>query len=102
MMHIAFRLSMPGLNSWDGKWSGDGKLYAIVKNFRSVGSQRSEADKILAKKDFGYAFGDGWFASVSAHEVSAEEAKRIKKQSAGFCGYEWMVDSIMTHGVIKP
>lgn len=93
---VAFRLSMPGNNSWNGKWSGDGKLYAVVRDMRSV-----KAEELASARSYGYNFGDGWFASVNVAIVSAEEAKRIKKQTLGFCGYEWMVNSIELHGVIK-
>ena len=86
---------MPGNNAWDGKWSGDGKLFAIVRTLRN-----QTAEKVLTTPVYGYAFGDGWFASVNVAAVDGTEAARIKKQSQGFCGYDWMVDSIVQHGRI--
>ncbi len=97
MITVSFTLSMPGVNSWNGKWSGDEKLYAVVKTFREV-----PAREILDKRRFSYSFGDGWIAAVTVAEVDKAAARRIKKLSAGFCGYDWMIDSIIRHGSIKP
>ena len=33
-MLVCFELSMPGVGSWDGKWSGSGDYYARVRSFR--------------------------------------------------------------------
>lgn len=46
-----------------------------------------------------YSFGDGWAASVSARVMSKGERS---SRSDGFCGYDWMVRSILTHGDIRP
>ena len=35
-MMISFDLSMPSNNSWNGKWSGEGRLYAKVMSFRKM------------------------------------------------------------------
>ncbi len=90
---------MPCAPSWNGKWSGDGEFYAIVQKF-SV-KQYEKARKILEGEYYQYRFGDGWVAGIDAKEVDAKEAKKIKKNSLGFCGYDWMVDSIIKDGVIK-
>ena len=95
MTRIEFRLSMPGNNSWNGRWSGEGRNYSIVKSL--------PATKVLALLDgkdsrsWGYNFGDGWYASVTARIVPAGE--RLRK-SDGFAGYEWMVESILADGDI--
>ena len=91
-MRLAFMLSMPGVSSWNGKWTGEGKCYAIV---RTTG----RAD--LAGRSFGHNFGDGWFASVGVEVVPAAEARKLRRKSDGFCGYDWMVDSIIDHGEIR-
>ncbi len=33
-------------------------------------------------------------------EVDGKEARRVRKESKGFCGYDWMVDEIRQHGRI--
>jgi hypothetical protein len=92
---IEFTLSMPGRNSWNGRWSGESTHYAIVKSLPDA-----QANALLDGKNresWGYNFGDGWFASVEAREVPKGE--RLRK-SAGFCGYDWMVQSILADGEI--
>lgn len=32
--------------------------------------------------------------------VTGEQARTIRKKSEGFCGYDWMVDSILNDGAI--
>ncbi len=90
-MLLSFELSMPGCNSWNGKWSGANKHYVIVRSF----------SKIMPKIGYyHYSFGDGWRAGVMVREVTSTAAKTLRKQSDGFWGYDWMVDSIINHGKI--
>jgi hypothetical protein len=99
MPTLVFTLTMPGRASWNGKWSGEGNLYAITKTF---GSSKKAQEKIrsLDGKSFDYAWPDGWRACVEVKEVDAREAQRIRKRSKGFHGYGWMVDSILNYGAI--
>ena len=90
-MKLCFELSMPNNNAWNGKWTGDEKCYAIIVNTK----QKERAREVLNKGYFRYNFGDGWVAGISVREVDAKEATRMKRKSVGFCGYNWMVDSIM-------
>lgn len=89
-MILAFTLSMPGVGSWNSQWSGFGKCYVIVK---SVSPKKAD----LAGKYFSYDFGDGWRAGVSVRQVDASEARKLRRRSDGFAGYDWMVDEILTH-----
>ena len=98
---LAFRLSMPGCPSWDGKWSGDGTAYIIVKNIGRSKASLEKMKKILTEGRFYYAWDDGWRACVSVKKIGLKEAKALKKKSAGFCGYDWMVDSILQNQYIK-
>lgn len=88
MTIVAFVLSMPSNNSWNGKWSGEERIHAIIKSFR-------DGSPILGlipdRKRSTYSFGDGWVAAVEVRHVDLAEAKRLKKASSGFCGYDWMV-----------
>jgi hypothetical protein len=97
-MHFAFELSMPNNNAWDGKWSGEGRSYVRVKSF-SQKEWKTTAAKLVGGHYFN--FGDGWGASVSVRVVDADTKKKLVKQSAGFCGYDWMIDSLILHGVIR-
>lgn len=93
-MILCFELSMPSNNSGDGKWTGENKFYAIIKSFKTKKSEKS-ALKILDKGYFDYDFGDGWRAGISVKKVDSKEARNLRKRSIGFCGYNWMVDSII-------
>ena len=104
-MLLCFKLSMPCNNSWNGKWTGSKKQYVKIVSFQ--GKRRTKkAHEILNQKTpqhasqpesgyYSYNFGDGWVAGVSIYIVDGKEAARLRRQSAGFCGYEWMIDSII-------
>ena len=101
-MILSFTLSMPSVASWNGKWSGDGKLYGLVKHLGRAKKDAEKAQAILEKGYFHYNFGDGWNASIVAKEIDAREAAKIRKRSAGFCGYGWMIESIIRDMTITP
>jgi hypothetical protein len=86
---------MPAVASWDRKWSGDGALYALTRRVSDA-----KADHLDDTRHT-YHFGDGWVAAVNVSRVAGEEARKIRRRSQGFCGYEWMVDSILVHGDIR-
>ena len=96
-MIVGFYLSMPNNNSWNGKWSGAGKLYARVASYRNPTQDVMDA---IEKGSHYYNFGDGWTAKVDVIQIEKKEAARIRKHSVGFCGYDWMIDSILQHGRI--
>lgn len=86
---LIFELSMPSNNSWDGKWSGEGNKYTIAKTV-------TEKKAKELKDYYSYAFGDGWVAGITVRK-----AKPREKATNKFCGYNWMVDSIVWHGEIR-
>ena len=93
---IAFLLSMPHVASWNNRWSGEGKIYARLRKDNEVPSE-------YVDQSFEYRWDDGWGASVEVRKVDSKEAAKIRKQSAGFYGYDWMIDSIIDHGrIITP
>lgn len=100
-MIAAFFLNMPNVASWNGRWSGEGKCYAIVKNFGTSKKAVARCEEIIKNGGYSYNFGDDWCARVDVEAVDSAEARRIRKRSSGFCGYNWMVDSILLHGEIK-
>lgn len=99
MKQLCFKLSMPNIGSWNGKWTGESNLYAIIRKFYAYDNDKT--DKILDKGYFYYNFGDGWGAGVTVTEVKGKEANKIRKHSNGFCGYDWMVNSIINDLEIK-
>ncbi|MGQ0834991.1 MAG: hypothetical protein ACT4O5_08760 [Gammaproteobacteria bacterium] len=99
-MHFAFVLTMPNNNAWNGRWSGpaEGKLYARAKSF----TQRGYKEKLsrLVGNHY-YNFGDGWGANVEVKVITADGKRKLLKQTQGFCGYDWMIDSLIHHGRIQ-
>lgn len=98
-MILCFELSMPSCPSWNGKWSGEGRLYAITRKFSGV-KGGAHAQRILDAAPYHYHWDDGWGAMVRVREVDAKEAAQARKKSVGFAGYDWMVESIIDHGAI--
>lgn len=98
-MTLSFTLSMPGRSSWNGRWSGEEKLYAIVKTFTGKKGQQ-KAEEILKQQYYSYGWSDGWRAGIKVEQVDPARARKIRSKSQGFCGYSWMVDSIIRHGAI--
>lgn len=103
-MILAFKLSMPNVGSWNGKWSGEEELYVKTVNLGNSKKATIKAQNLLTHKDnsgyFYYNFGDGWGAGVTVYPVNAKEAAKLRKKSKGFCGYDWMIDSIISDGKI--
>lgn len=84
---------MPYNNSWNNRWSGEDRKYVKIYSFTSK-KDIKRALEIIDKGSFRYSFGDGWVACVTVEAVDAKEARRLRKISQGFCGYDWMIDSI--------
>lgn len=91
---IAFELTMPNRGSWNGKWSQENKIFARCYKEKDV-------PKEYWDKDFYYYWDDGWTACVSTRRVTPAEARKLTKISSGFCGYDWMIKSIIKHGAIQ-
>lgn len=101
-MILCFSLSMPNVGSWNGKWGEAGRPHDKVINLGRSQKSDEKARSILAKGYYHYDFGDGWSAGISVHNVSAKEGATLRRKSAGFCGYDWMVESILLDGTITP
>lgn len=91
---------MPNRGSWNGRWSGEGNLYAVTRKFPNTQKGAARIQTLTAKGSYYYRWDDGWGASVSVRAVDSKEARSINKRSKGFCGYEWMVEAILQHGAI--
>lgn len=97
-MQLAFTLSMPGCPSWNGKWSGEGRKYVIVVPVGKGKWEKCAAQGIVDHGPYSYRWDDGWMARIDVHLVDAKQAARLRKESNGFCGYDWMVDTIIKYG----
>ena len=82
---IVFELTFPNRGSWNGKWSGE-----KVK-------RDSQVPKDRIGNSYYYDFGDGWGASITVKKMNGNDSeyRQLKKKNAGFCGYDWMVNSII-------
>lgn len=98
---LVFQLTMPKVGSWKGNWSAESESYVIVKNFGISKIALQKTQEMLDIRQWHHNFGDGWVACVTARKVAPSEAKKLKKASSGFFGYDWMVDSIIKNGSIK-
>ena len=93
---IVFELTMPNVASWNGRWSGEKDLHVRIR-------RNNEVPKEYWNKDFIYSWPDGWTACVETRKVSASEARKLENRSIGFCGYDWMIESIIKNGkIISP
>ena len=104
-MKVSFELTMPNVGSWNGKWTGEGNKYYIIRTFFKHSDPSNE--KIIEllgdnqkRNSWYYNFGDGWGANVIMEIIDSTEAKRREKISSGFSTYEWMIDEILKHGRI--
>ena len=98
VVRAAFELTMPGAASWNGKWSGEGRCYCIIKEFPPVQFEKKWKEKVIGT--WYYTWDDGWCACVKSHIVDGKESAKLKKKTCGFMGYNWMVDTILSHGKI--
>jgi hypothetical protein len=94
MTRVEFRLTMPNPPSWNGKWSGDDRKHAVVRTLKD-----DVAKRVLAGESYDHHFGDGWVAHIEVRQMAPCERKG---KSAGFSGYEWMIDNIVAHGSASP
>ena len=101
-MLLQFTLSMPNKGSWNGRWTGEDRLYAKVISFRSK-EQLQKAKELMGISNFHYNFGDGWSAKINVQPITAKEAVKVRRNTKGFCGYDWMIDSIINNRkIMKP
>jgi hypothetical protein len=112
MKTLSFELTMPNVGSWNGKWTGEERKYFVIRKFENKTAAKIMQDAksypiyegvftrtlvgtSAPRKGHYYNFGDGWGAHIEIEQVYAKEANKRRKKSAGFCGYEWMIDSII-------
>lgn len=111
MKILQFRLTMPNVNTWNGKWTGEGNQYIMFRTLKNEDAKilqlhtnrgREKNNLLLISGiDYSYDFGDGWRANVEVKIITNTQKYQLQKVSKGFCGYEWMIDSILTHSKIK-
>ena len=91
---IVFELTMPSKGSWNGKWTQEGDLFVRTYDQRKV-------PKEYWNKSFYHHWDDGWTACVTTYQMPASKARKLERKSKGFCGYDWMIRSIIESGKIQ-
>jgi len=87
---VEFRLTMPGIRSWNGKWSGEDQNLTVVRSLTPT-----EVQALELPNSWRHHWKDGWCARVSARLM--EKGERRAK-SDGFHGYEWIVQNVLLYG----
>ena len=95
MKRVEFRLSMPNRGSWNDRWSGEGLNYLIYRSLTEA--KFHELIPNGMQNSWHYRWSDGWCAKVTCRLMAKGERR---KRSAGFCNYDWMVNSIIEHNKI--
>jgi hypothetical protein len=93
---LCFQLNMPNIGSWNGQWTGE------KKNFYRIRKVPIKKQRDLNGRSFYYDFGGGWTASVLVEKIDGKEAAKRRRNTAGFCGYDWMIDEIINYNSIRP
>lgn len=91
---------MPNRGSWNGQWSGQQKRYFIHRRIGDKSARKLAPAGGNNRRNFYYNFGDGWGANVSVTKIDDKTKREQVKVNAGFCGYDWMVASIILYGEI--
>lgn len=104
MTVLLFEYGHSKINTWNGRWAGEDKIFAKEVFLSTSKRERlSELGFDLrrgAKKSFTHDFGDGWVAEITMTVGAKKDFKEVMKHSEGFMGYEWIIDSILKHGKI--
>lgn len=102
-MLVSFELTMPNIGSWNGKWTGEDRSYFICQNIsKDLAEKLFKGDnKEKDRRYFHYNFGDGWAAGIVLRKITSKERNKLRKNKNGFCGYDWMVESIIKQGKIQ-
>jgi hypothetical protein len=91
---------MPKVGSWNGKWTGAEKNYTEIRRVRNDDKDFAKCKQLVAQKNHQYDFGDGWVMNIEVKEIYFNQLKKALRESDGFCGYSWAVDSLIKRGYI--
>ena len=97
MKYVEFRLTMPHVASWNGKWTGEGNYYA--KLFKVTNALFEDKYRKHIGNNYRHRWDDGWEANIAVREINtSKEFRELQKKSKGFWGYGWMIDNILLYG----
>lgn len=90
---------MPNRGSWNGRWSGEDQRWLLIRRLSNTKKNFERAEK-LNGNSWHYSWSDGWGANVTCTVIEPKTSRYWLKKSAGFAGYDWMVDSILMYNRI--
>ncbi len=77
-------------------------LYALIRDIGRSKKAIDKATKLLGNHYHVFSDGTGCSVTVSIPDWPSE-LRQVRRDSKGFCGYDWMADSIWQHGgIIEP
>lgn len=98
---LLFELTMPNNGSWNNKWSGENDNHYLIKRVSYKAFVEHYAE--YAGKSWYYRWSDGWTACITCEALNSKEIVPYRKKAGNFCGYDWMVSSIMQCGeIVEP
>lgn len=97
MKHLLFSLYMPNPPTYNSKWLLEEEDHTVARSFTD--SEFAKLPDNILGVHFFY-WDDGWIAQIFVRQVDLREKRNRLKKSSGFCGYEWMVESLIERGKI--
>lgn len=96
-IYVCFELTMPNRGSWNNKWSQENDRHYIIKDFCKTYFDEHKNNLVGS---WWYTWSDGWSACVTGEVIDGKESAKRKRMKTKFCGYDWMVNSIIYYGKI--
>jgi hypothetical protein len=69
----------------------------IVRTFRKK-AEVAMAREAAAKQQYAYTWPDGTTTTILVSQVDSSKAKAIRRRNEDLRGYEWMADTVISHG----
>lgn len=73
------------------------KSRAIARTYRKKVDVQN-AERAAQNSPYKYTWPDGSNATIHVRRISTTEAARIRRSGSSFFGWEWMADTIVSHG----
>ena len=102
MKYLVFTLRFPNPPTWNGHWSGENDVHVVYRKYTDKAFKETFGKREpIWDRSHCYRWPDGWTAVVDVNLVdSVKEKNALTRHSRGFCGYDWMVSSLIKRGTI--
>lgn len=80
------------------------KYYVIRKISDKILDEKIHLKEIKENgpKKYCYRWNDNWNAEIQVKFITSKEAKKLRNIEETIPGYDWMINSIINNGTIKP